>query len=197
MNSIINKLQQVFSAVLQTSTKRLYLFLTVLLVTASSVVYYGCSDFVQNVDPPIDSVDDDALNSESQLNFVITGVRIEYQNCYSQLSCLSGALSDELKFDRDVESATYPTYDEIDRGVINLNNQSVTDAMVQVGKLRFAADTLIERVKKMEIKDTTLRNLAFFTGYFYGAVARYFWAAYFGLEPTRGCGVINSSSFIP
>jgi hypothetical protein len=40
-------------------------------------------------------------------------------------------------------------------------------------------------------------NLTYYTGYLYGGIARFMYAAYFALEPDNGGGVINGGPFIP
>ncbi|MBS1903360.1 MAG: hypothetical protein JSS75_06640 [Bacteroidetes bacterium] len=163
----------------------------------ASLSLFGCKDFVQNIQAPISSVDDKLLSSESQTNFVVTGVIATFNNTTAQLTCLSDGLSDALVFDTRLSTATYPTYLEVDMGNIRINNGSVEDAELALGQLRLYADTLVSRAKGITYKDTSLRNLAMFTGYFYGGVARYYYATYFALNPTEGGGVINLSPFIP
>ncbi|MFM8473869.1 MAG: hypothetical protein ACKOBV_10170, partial [Candidatus Kapaibacterium sp.] len=132
----------------------------------------GCRDFVQNIDAPIDSINDDQLDQVSELPFLINGVKVQYSSAISQLSVLSGGLSDELEFSLDIRGATFPTYDELETGQVNLNNTSVDNALVAVGQLRILADTLISRVARLDslkrfvTSDSTLKNQALFTGYF-------------------------------
>ncbi len=162
----------------------------------------GCRDFVQNIEAPIDSINDDQLDQVSELPFLINGVKVQYASAISQLSVLSGGLSDELEFSLDIRGATFPTYDELESGQVNLNNTSVDNALVAVGQLRILADTLITRVARLDslnrfvASDSTLKNQALFTGYFYGGIARFLFGAYFGLEPTRGGMALYGGPFL-
>lgn len=165
--------------------------LTVLLFVSS------CESFVQDIDPSINTYDDALLNDERQTDFVVTGVKGLFAKAYSHVSLFSGAVSDELVFDLNVPNATYPQYREMDDAQINLNNNSVIDAEIYVGQLRFHADTLVGRSFVIPFTDSSKLFTARYNGYLYGGIARYFYAAYFGLEEEKGGGCINLSPFIP
>ncbi len=162
---------------------------------AISVV--GCKDFVQGIDPPINVVQDNFLNTENQTKFVVNGVLSQFYDAYGQLSCLGDALSDELVFDKRAPNATYTNYQLIDQGNPEIIDVSIEDAELSLGRFRLYADTLVSRVGKIVYNDSSLRNLALFTGYFYGGIARYLYASYFGLQETKGGGCIDLSAFIP
>jgi hypothetical protein len=158
--------------------------------------FTACSGFVTAVDVPINSLDDTELTSEDHVEFLINGVRARFASTYALLGVLSGTLSDELRFEL-VEGATEVTYRAIDAGYIPLDANLVILAERQLGELRYLADNLAERAQRITFRDQNLRRRALTTAYFYGAFARYFYAAYFGLEPQRGGGVINVGPFIP
>ena len=158
---------------------------------------FSCTNFVQNVDAPIDSVNDDQLNAESEVRFLINGCKVQYMTCLGELGVLSGGLSDELLFSLDIRGATYPQYEEIENGIISINNNSVQNALDHVGYLRITADTLLARVDRIQFKDSTLRSQTRWASYFYGGIARYLFASYFALEPTRGGMAIGGGPFIP
>ena len=120
-----------------------------------SMISIGCKDFVQSVEPPINSVNDDQLNSEDQMNFVITGVKGEMATLLGQLQVNSGGLSDELVFDRNIIGATYPSYDELETGKILFNNYNVEVTFSSLSRLRLMADTLVVRIGKVTFKDTS------------------------------------------
>ena len=163
----------------------------------SLVTSFGCETYVQNIEPPIDTIDDAALNSETQVPFLINGIRETFSYTYGNLTMLAGGLSDELEFNRLVPGATFPQYEEIDLGRIQINNNSVEDLMLALGQLRLYADTLVARTGVIAFSSQQTKKTALYAGYFYGGMARFFWASYFGLEPLRGGGVINKSPFIP
>jgi len=156
----------------------------------------ACSGFVTAVEAPINSLDDAELTSEDHVEFLINGVRARFASTYALLSVLSGTLSDELKFEL-VEGATEVTYRSIDAGYIPLDANLVILAERQLGELRYFADNLAERAQRITFRDQNLRRRALTTAYFYGAFARYFYAAYFGLEPQLGGGVLNVGPFVP
>jgi hypothetical protein len=174
--------------------KNIKFYLVGILIAAS---VYGCKDFVQGIDPPINIVKDNFLNDESQTDFIVKGVKAQFYDAYGQLSCLGDALADELVFDTHAPNATYQNYQQIDQGLPITNDNSIEDAELSLGRFRLYADTLLARAGKIVYKDSIKKNLAFFTGYFYGGIARYLYASYFGLKETEGGGCINLSPFIP
>ena len=158
----------------------------------------GCDTFVEDVDPPIDTIPDERLNDPDQIPFLVLGVHARFADTYGGLALLGGGLSDELFFDQNVPGATFPSYREIDQGDILLDNNSVDGVYNDLGELRFLADKLVERIdNNMPDAPADLATLGRFVGYFYGGVARYFYATYFGLNPDQGGGVIDAGPFIP
>jgi len=110
---------------------------------------------------------------------------------------LSDGLSAQLIFDQRVPNATFPTYQEIDIGEIALDNNSVDNPFTGLGELRLFSDQFLERIAAIQFEDADLQREAQFAGNFYGGVARYFYATFFGLEPRMGGGVIDAGPFIP
>lgn len=160
----------------------------------------SCEDWVSNVDPLIDRVEDERLNSPDQVGFLILGIKTRFATTHDRLMVLSDLLSDQLFFDTNVPNATYPTFAEIDQGNIRLDNNSVDGVFYDLGELRFFADDLIRRVNEnIEFAEgeESIKEDALFNGYLYGGIARYFYAAYFGLNPDEGGGTIDNGPFIP
>jgi starch-binding outer membrane protein, SusD/RagB family len=161
------------------------------------ICFSGCEKFVQGVEPPLDSIPDDELNTESQAPFLIAGVKGTFNKTYSQLSLLAGGLSDELKFSRNVPGASSMAYEQIDHGSIALDNEDAEYAIELLGRLRLYADGLVTRAGRIRFTDQNLMEAALYTGYLYGGIARYLWATYFGFTQTVGGGVIDAGPFIP
>ncbi len=163
----------------------------------------ACDSFVEEVDRPIDTIDDDLLTNESQIPFVITGIQSRFSNTYDLLAVFTGGLSDELFFDQRVPNATFPTFQEFDEGDITFANNSNDGSYTNLGELRFFSDDLLRRVNEIgTFEDDALQREAQFIGNFYGGVARYFYAVYYGLNPREGGGVItedpeNPGPFVP
>ena len=179
--------------------KRLLAILaSLLLLTAVG----ACDSFVEEVDRPIDTIDDDLLTSESQVPFVIAGIQSRFSTTYDRLAVFTGGVSDELFFDQRVPNATFPTFQEFDEGDITFANNSNDGVYDDNGELRFFSDNLLQRLGDITFEDGELQREAQFTGNFYGGVARYFYATYYGLSPREGGGVItddpqNPGPFIP
>lgn len=175
--------------------KKLIIFIIPLIFLLNII---SCEDYVQDVDPFIDKIEDERLNSEDQFLFLIRGVEQRFATTVDDITILAGGLSDELYFTTNVQGATYPTYREIDLGVnIQYDNNSVDNAFTPLGELRKMADELVLRANNVTFTDQSLQNEAYYTGYLYGGIARFFYAAYFGLNPDEGGGVIDNGPFIP
>jgi len=167
-----------------------FVFLSLLLVS-------GCKDYVTNIDPLIDAVEDSRLNQPSQVDFLITGVKAQFSFTIDNLLVIADGLSDQFIFTFDVPNATYPTFEDIDKGDIQKDNNSVDGPFNNLGELRFFADNLVERVGQISGLSDTKKEEALYTGYLFGGLARYYYATYFGLNPTEGGGVIDAGPFIP
>lgn len=157
----------------------------------------SCEGFVTNVDKQVDKVEDKYLNDPSEFPFMINGVKINFAEATDQLFVCVDGLSDQMFFNVAVPNATYPTFDDIDRGEILLDNSSVAGAFNPVGFLRYTADDLLTRVAAAKDVDEETKKAMLFNGNFYGGIARYYYATYFGLTEKQGGGAINLSKFIP
>ncbi len=169
--------------------------LTIVLITLSCTLF-SCNNYVTNIDPLNNAEEDSQLNTQEQLPFLEKGVETRFANAFGQVDVLSAALSDAFFFDGNVPNATHLAFEEIDKGNIPLDNDAIDPAYKAVGQFRFYADDLIRRTNLISITDTTIKNNALFTGYFYGGYARYLYAAYFGLNQTEGGSPINNGPFI-
>lgn len=168
----------------------------------------ACTDYVQNIEEPIDNVADGALNTPADVHFLAVGVLNTWATTWDEHSLFADGMSDAFEFTRDIRQATYVTYEALDNAIIQGYNPLIaqnnsTDAIFrEIGRLRLYADTLVTRIQT-KITFTTDEEKVYqaeglFTGYFMGAVARYIYATYWALNPTSGGGgVINKSAFIP
>lgn len=180
---------------------KLYIFLAALLLVGS------CNDYVSSIDQPIDDATDDNLNSPSDVSFLIKGVQTAFSIVWDETSVMGNGLSDEQLYGYDIPGASYTTFEAIDLGQVtgrnplDATNNSTAGIMLELGRLRLLADTLIERVyNRITFDDTEqdIKKSGLYTGFFYGAVARYIWATYWCLNPyDGGGGVINLSPYIP
>lgn len=162
------------------------------------MLWGACSNFVDEVDPLINQVEDDLLNNEQQIPFLTTGVMVRFATTHDQLVVLADGLSDQFIFDSNVPNATFPTFQDIDKGDITFDNNSIDGMFFDLGELRFFADDLVRRVTAIgTFDDADVQREALFTGHLYGGIARYFFATHMGLNPTEGGGVIDNGPFIP
>lgn len=177
-------------------------FLPVLTALLLVFSFAACDSFVDEVDLPIDNIEDPSLTDEGQIPFVLAGLQGRFAATHDLFVLLTEGLSDAMIFDRRVPNATFDTYDQIERGDIDLANNSVDGVYENLGELRFFADDLLRRADEITFQDADLERQVRFMGNFFGGVARYFYAAYVGLTPRQGGGIIspdpdNPGSFIP
>ncbi len=171
--------------------------LFILLIAMLLLPVAGCDTYVEDVDLPIDSIDDSQLNDETQVEFIIKGVQSRFSTTYDRIAVFAGGLSDELFFDQNVPNATFPSFQEIDIGDITFANNSNDGLYNDLGELRFFSDNMLERLADVEFEDADLRTEAEFTAQFYGGLARYFYATYYGLDKREGGGVITEDPTNP
>ncbi len=153
----------------------------------------ACDSFVEDTDPPIDRVISDSLDTVSQVPFLITGVEEGFNDAYDATAVVADLLSDAALFDTDVDGATFPTFDDIDDGRIENDNNSVDGVYLAVNEYRFLADDLLRRTNETIDfgDDTDTRDDALFAANFHGGIARYFLGTYFGTGPTTGGAPIS------
>lgn len=166
------------------------------LMISFSIFTINCKNWVTNVDPPVDEINDSQLNTEGQLTFLANGVLTQFAKAVGQTNVLAAGLSDAFYYESEVPRATNSDYKNIDGGYIVLYNGATTGAYGIVSQLRYYADDLIRRTNSISVSETSIKNNALFTGYFYGGYARYLYATYFGLNPTQGGSPINDGPFI-
>lgn len=184
---------------MKTTARALVLRAFVLL--AGLALMAGCDAFVSNVDDPIDEVNDDVLDDPAQIPFVMQGVEAQFSFTHEDAALLGGGLSDELIFDDRVPTSTFPSYREIDQAEVAADNFRVEEFYNAIGQLRFLADDLVRRVQALDFSgpdaDPADREEALYVGHLYGGMARYYYAAYFGLDPERGGSPLDAGPFLP
>ncbi len=161
------------------------------------ILLNSCSDFVNNIDKPVQVVDDKDLNS-SDITFLVKGIQFRFAETATNILMCAEGLSDTFIFDTDVPNATFPQYQEIDNAQILTDNNSVRQIFNDLGELRFYADDIVKKAEQYSssLTDAVKKN-ALFNGYFYGGIARYYYATYFGRNLTQGGATIDKSAFIP
>lgn len=168
-----------------------------LLVLPLFVFISACEDYIADVDPLIDVVQDNLLTSESQTEFVVRGVQQRFSIVASQIACQLDLLSDQMHYTSDIASASFPSFEEIDKGAIVINNATTTGTYRQLGELRFFADDLVRRANELTFVDPAKQSLALFNGNLYGGIARFYLATGFALNQNEPGSPIDAGPFIP
>lgn len=156
----------------------------------------SCNEWVTNVDPLINSVSDNVLNSPDQVPFVTKGVKQALSDATDLTFTVADLLSDEFIFNFDIPSATFIQFQDIDRGDIVLDNFDVRDVNQLLGRLRFYADDLIRRVNTLSGIDPAAEKEARFVGNFYGGIARFWVASFLGFDKQTGGVSIDNSTIM-
>ncbi len=163
--------------------KRFHKYTSLLAVFVASMWLVSCANYVQNVEPLIDVIDDPLLNSQAQVPFIINGVNRQLALAASQMVTLAELQSDAFYFDTRVPNSTFPTFADIDACVPQLDNNSSNNQWGTLGNYRFHADNLVERALgkitfTSDAAGTAARANALFNGYLHGGIVRYFYASY-------------------
>jgi len=185
----------------ETTLKRLSaLALTLIL----SVAFTACDSFVSNVDQPKDAAGSEQFNDPAEAEFLITGVESQWADTHSGVTDLADGLSDEFRFGINGD-ATFPTFAQLDAGILADDNNSITGALADLQEYRYLADDLLRRLEEEDAFDPSDPSASAseeeirLAANLHGANARYYLATYFGHpdDPRRGGATIDTSAFIP
>lgn len=161
-------------------------------------IFVACDTFVEEVDQPRDTAGSESFTDDSEARFLLRGVQAQWADATDLTFTTADFLSDEFRFGLNGD-ATFPTFGQLDRGRPQEQNNSVDAALNAVGEYRFLADDLLERADDIEFTDeaTASETELRYVGNLHGAIARFYYATYFGLNPREGGGTIDTSAFIP
>lgn len=157
----------------------------------------SCGEYVTNLDPFIDVIEDSELDSPEKVDFLITGVQQQLSYTLDDMFVNVAGLSDEFIFDLQTPTAVFPQFGEIDNGYPLLTNYQVQNINTNIGLLRLVADDLLRRIEGIQGIDAATLTEAQFVGNFYGGLARYFGATYLGLDRDMGGAPIDGGPFVP
>ena len=169
-----------------------------------AVAFSACDTFVSNVDQPKDAAGSAQFSDPAEAEFLITGVQAQWADTHSGVTVLADGLSDEFRFGIN-GNATFPTFAQLDAGIIADDNNSITGALNDLQEYRYLADDLLRRVEEDEGFDLSDPSASAseeevrLAANLHGANARYYLATYFGDpdDPRRGGATIDTSAFIP
>lgn len=189
-------------------TKYIKLIFATLVIGGIFFSLNSCEDYVNNIKSPINDIADEVLNTPEDVPFLITGVQTAWAITWDEHTLFADGMSDAFEFTRDIQQATYPTYEALDMAEISGTNPLIPDnnstegIYNELGRFRKHADLLIERVNNdIQFTDDNayLKDMALYYGNFYGALARYTLATYWCLDPNNdnGGGTIDISGYIP
>jgi hypothetical protein len=156
----------------------------------------SCQNFVQGVSKPINTINDDDLNNESQLPVLFAGVTGNFGQYWRFASMYLSTLSDEfITVEGIAQNPVFSSYREFDMGMPLLVRTDREWGFL--GGARFQAQDLINRVPKIHFSQDSNRLKCLFVGYFYIALVQHHYAAFWGISPRQGGGVLLGGPFIP
>lgn len=173
-------------------------------VLTLAVTFAACDTFVSNVDQPKDAAGSEQFSDPAEAEFLITGIESQWADTHSGVTDLADGLSDEFRFGINGD-ATFPTFAQLDAGILADDNNSITGALADLQEYRYLADDLLRRVEEDEEFDLSDPSASAseeevrLAANLHGANARYYLATYFGHpdDPRRGGATIDTSAFIP
>jgi hypothetical protein len=175
--------------------KRFILFFA----AVSLLLLPACDSFVENVEEPKESTGSESLNSPVEARFIVQGIQAKWADTHDFITLSASLLSDQFRFGLNSD-ATFPTYFQLDAGIPERQSNTVDAVAQELGQYRFLADDAVRRFnQEIEFDETATltQNEALFAAHLHGAIARYYYATYIGLNPQQGGGVIERSEFIP
>jgi len=169
---------------------------------AATLLLSSCDSYVEDIDVPIDTVGDEQFTSESDLPFLMNGIKSRAAHSLAFTGILAGGLSDEHIHSSNAPLATFPEYEEVDHGEILVSNFVTEFTFGILGEMRFYSDNILERISGWTFDDPGLEQEVRFTAHLYAGFARFMFATFWGLNPSEGGGVISNGvtdlgSFIP
>jgi len=183
------------------NTLKRLLGLSAVLLLAGTLT--ACDSFVSNVDQPKDAAGSEQFGDAAEAEFLITGVQSQWADTHSGVTVLADGLSDEFRFGVNGD-ATFPTFAQLDAGILADDNNSITGALADLQEYRYLADDLLRRVEDGEFdfsdpSASASEEEVRLAANLHGANARYYLATYFGDpdDPRRGGATIDTSAFIP
>ncbi len=157
---------------------------------------WSCQDFVQGVSKPINTINDADLNSEAQLPVLFSGISGYFGQYWRFASMYLSTLSDEFTTVQGISQNTvFPIFQEFDKGTPLL--ERTNREWGRLGAARFHAQDIIDRVPNIVFSQDSNRRKCLFVGYFYLALVQHHYAAFWGISPRKGGGVLLGGPFIP
>lgn len=157
----------------------------------------ACEDYITNIEPVIDRAQDELLTSESQVTFLANGVKQRFSTTASQIACLMDLQSDQMIYTGKIATASFPTFEEIDKGEILIDNATVAGIYQAVGQMRKYADDFVRRLGAISFTNTAVKDDGLFVGNLYGGLARYYLAVAFAVNQNEPGATIDAGQFIP
>ena len=155
-----------------------------LIIVFLVVSFQSCGDFVANVDPLLDIVDGEKLNSSDQTLFFLNGVKGAFYRVWEYQHPVTETQSDALYGDSRVAGDIKETkFMDQTEGSIDIGIHTRMFGRVQ--EMRNMADQMIERLPLMNadgLVGDDLRDEALWWGYVMGGVSRQYLAEWWGLK---------------
>jgi hypothetical protein len=176
-----------------------YIKIILIVLLIGNVFFFSCEDWVQDLPTREDIISDKVLVDTSDVNFLVNGIKANFSSTVERSVFFGDLLGDQLIYGKDIaKDATYSSFDEMEKGQILLDNNSVDGLADNLGELWFLSDDLIDRINnRIKPISESLKNHGLYNAYLYNGVACEIYAGFFGLEKNQGGGVLDAGPFIP
>ncbi|MFA8341955.1 MAG: RagB/SusD family nutrient uptake outer membrane protein [Rhodothermaceae bacterium] len=172
------------------------------LILAMLLIFTACEDYVTELDPYIDRIEDSKLNDVTTLETQLNGLHGVVADVASYSGCITDGLSDQLWFEMGkTEGASYQSFHEVETGEMLLDHTQSTDIYNAWQEARKLSEVLIDRINnKMDFSSgqyDELKQRSLFFANFFAAYAHFQLGAHFAKNPTTPGATVNDSPFKP
>lgn len=158
--------------------------------------FTSCDMWVKSDLGSAETLADTSLDAPETIQGQINQLHHQFADVWDEITLYADLCSDALTLHALDSPAAEQT--ELEQRKIAFANVLTSRQYNQLAQLRFYADQLAERMERSPASTAVLmQGRGLFYGYWYGAVARYAYAAYFGLKEQQGGATIDASPFIP
>lgn len=169
---------------------------TLFVCSVLSIASWSCQAYVQDVSNPINTIVDSDLNTEARLPLLYSSLSGYFGQYWRFASLYLAMLSDEFKTVNGISTnAVSVLYQEMDNGIPF--PERTNREWGHLGATRFHAQDIIDRAAKIQFTQDSNRLKCLYLGYFHLGLVQHHQAAFWGLTPRRGGGVLLGGPFIP
>jgi tetratricopeptide (TPR) repeat protein len=170
----------------------------ILLVFAICLFLTSCEDWVQDLPPRENIIEDRVLVDSTDINLLVLGIKTNFSSTLERSTLFSEILGDAVINGRYIcQDATYDTWRELESGYILLDNTEIEGLSNNLGETWHCATDLIDRIEnRMGDMSNAYRSYGLFNGHLFEGIVYELYATYYGLTENEGGACVNAGPFI-